>query len=136
MKSALLFVWMARTRVKAAIASVVGFASGWKRSPVEKPGRVVGRELSLRSMRARALVNRPGQINLHGGVEQMSSSGWRAISVSSRLGAPRQIVFLEISGGGDDVQLGRIGFGEGKFFRLLERVAQRFERAVGQAGHR
>ena len=43
-----------------------------------------------------------------------------------------EFFFQEIGGGGDDVQFGRIGFGEREFSRLFERFTQRLERAVGQ----
>ncbi len=52
----------------------------------------------------------------------------------NQLDAACVVVFLEIGGGGKDIQLGRIGGGEGKFFRLFQRFVERVQRAVGQAG--
>src|SRR5208283_578382 len=115
---------------------IVGFELDGNIAPIKKPGRVVGRQFQLTvNDDQRVGEQTVHQISLHGGVEQIGVVGMEGDFGFEQLRSLCQVVFLKIDGGGDDIQLSFIRFGERKSFRVFQRVAQGIERAVGQTGH-
>ena len=95
---------------------IVGFALNGNVAPVKKPGRVVGRQFQLAvNDDQRVGEQAVDQIGLHGGVEQIGVVGMEGDFGFEQLCPPREVIFLEIGGGGEDAQFGRIGFGEREF---------------------
>jgi len=111
---------------------IVGLALNGNEARLKKPGRVVGASFSWRSMMTSAIGEQAVvQTGLHSGVEQIGVVGMECDFGFEQLCSPRQIIFLQIGGGSDDVQLGRIGFGEREFSRVFEagRAAPRARRS-------
>src|ERR1017187_2904853 len=115
---------------------IVGFELEGNVAPIKKPVRVVGCQFQLAVNDDQRIGEQAmHQISLHGSGEQIVIGGMEGDFGFEQLRSLCQVVFLKIGGGGDDVQLSFIHFGERKSFRLFERVAQHLERAVGQAGY-
>ena len=71
-------------------------------------------------------------INLGGGDQQGIIGRLAGDFGFNQLDAAGIVVFLEIGGGGEEFNLDRIGFVQRKFGRMIQRFAERGQRAVGQ----
>ena len=111
---------------------VVIFKLNGNVAPAVKPGRVVGRGFQFAVNHAERVGEQSAHyVGLRGGGEQII-----VVRVEGHFGieqfrAAGEIGFLEISGGGEQMQLGFIGVDERKFFRVRQRVAQHIQRALG-----